>query len=321
MMFHCDLDGRIPDDVKTLPEYFKQEGYFTAKLCGNWRIIPTYGHARGYDQFIYQHQTVGFKAETIVGEVIDHIEAFRDTNQFLWMSIGDLHDVADGLDLSLAVQNRIDVTDRALEKAGETSAKQRYSESKIGAYKKMATHVDTMLESLYHYLEENYRDDEIVISLFSDHGQSYLVPDAAHFLGKERARVAFMFRGGLTGGETDEIISTSDYLHIMCKLAGIPMQEAVTDGNLPVSFGGDHERVYAMDESLHPHDPYYATIFTKRYTVYFENGSPTNDEGRFELKDCKLDIVDRKGNAVYDERLAEKFLNIILEHIAALLIY
>lgn len=321
MLIHNRIDGAMPEDVPTLPEYFNEAGYFTAKHCGNWRIIPTYGHARGYHQFVYQHQNIGYKADMIIGEIIGHLEAFQDTNQFLWMSIGDLHDVADGFDLPLAVQNNIPLKERSLVKAGDTSAKQKYSEDKIKAYIRLASHIDVLLGLLYRYIESKYQDHEMIVSLFADHGQSYCCPPDGHFMCKERAKVAFMIRGTDSAQITDEIISTSDYLHIMCKLAGIPMKNVETSGQLPVCFGGEKEREYALAESIHPNDPYYATIFTKHYTIYFENGVPTSEDGRFELKDYTISIEDPDGNPVEDQKLQEKYLNIILEHIAPLIIY
>lgn len=321
MLIHNMIDGAMPEDVPTLPEYFKEAGYFTAKQCGNWRIIPSYGHARGYDQFIYQHQHIGYRAEMIVGDVVDHLEAFQDTNQFLWMSIGDLHDIADGFDLPLAIQNNISLKERSLAKAGETSAKQEYSEDKIKAFIKSASHVDVLLSLLYNYLENKYQDNEIIVSLFADHGQSFLVPPEEHFMCKERAKVAFMIRGTGSAQITDEIISTSDYVNIMCKLAGIPMKNVETSGQLPVCFGGEKEREYALTESIHPKDPYYATFFTKHHTIYFENGAPTAEDGRFELKNYTISIKDLDGNPVEDQSMQDKYLRIVFEHIAPLIIY
>ena len=59
--------------------------------------------------------------------------------------------------------------------------------------------MDRWLHVLYSYLEENYKDEEIIVSLFADHGQGYLIERDGHFLSKERANVAFMFRGGIAG--------------------------------------------------------------------------------------------------------------------------
>ncbi len=106
-MFHNTIDGELPQSVPTLTEYIKGKGYFTSKLDGDWRGIYSYGFARGCDQYVYQIQSMGARAEQEIINAIEHIEAFKDTDQYLWMTVGDLHDIADGYDLSLAVQKKI----------------------------------------------------------------------------------------------------------------------------------------------------------------------------------------------------------------------
>ena len=104
---------------------------------------------------------------------------------------------------------------------------------------------------LYNYIERNYKDNEIVISLFADHGQGYLVPNDKHFLSKERTKVAFMFRGSNVDEKiSDEIISTADYLPIMCKLCDIQVDYEKINGRLPLSFGGE-KRTEICDNRKH----------------------------------------------------------------------
>lgn len=321
MLFHNMLDWRIPEEYTTLAEYFQEKGYFTSKHCGNWRIIPTYGHARGYDQFIYQHQWQGYKAEMLIGEVIDHIEAFKETDQFLWMSIGDLHDVADGIDMPNAVQSRLDIEDCVEEVVGRTSVQQEYSELKSRNYKAMAKRIDVLLGTLYRYLQENYADEDIIVSLFSDHGQGYLVPTGSHFCAPERSKVAFMFRGSdIKQSVCDEVISTSDYIKIMCKLADIEMKNVEIEGKLPRGFGG-MGRDYALTESIHPGDAYNAAIYAEDSIFYFTNPFPVQHDGRFYLKEYKMRLTDLEGNDLIDDVKCEKYLRIILEHIAPICIY
>ena len=62
------------------------------------------------------------------------------------------------------------------EDVGKTSVKQNYSWGKSQRYKKTIQYFDMLFGFLYNYIEKNYKDDEIVISLFADHGQGYLVP-------------------------------------------------------------------------------------------------------------------------------------------------
>ena len=322
MMFHNIIDGSLPEDIPTIAEYFKSEGYYTAHLTGNWRIIPPYGHCRGYDRYLYQHPTGGSKAEIMIADTIEQLEGFKDTDQFVTICIEDLHDIADGLDLPIAVQNNLTLEERIVELNDNTSVKQGASANKAAAYRKMASHIDTLLNILYSYMNDNYSDDELIVSLFADHGQGYLIPDGGRFLSKERAKVAFMFRGGLKPEITNEIISAGDYISIMCKLAGITMNKnAETMTNLPLCFGGEKERDYALMESIHPGDPYRAAFFTKNYTAHFENGMPTGEDGRFEIKDYTLELENVEGNIFEDRKLYDYYLDIIMDHIAPLIVY
>lgn len=324
MMFHDKLDGELPKNSPTLIEYFKGKGYYTSKMDGEWRSIPSYGYARGLDQYVYQHQSMGARAEQEIMDVIEHLETFKETDQYLWMAVGDLHDVADGLDLSDAVQKNLTLEERELDELGVTSVKQNYSAKKTAMYKKTIQYFDMLFGFLYTYIENNYTDDEILISLFADHGQGYLIPTGKPFLSKERTKVAFMFRGANVKQQvTDEIISTADYLPIMCRLADIQYDAASIDGKLPKAFGGLEEREYTITESLHPKDRYYAVANARDYEIYFENSEKTDEEGRFLLGDYKVFgfYKDAENTPITDAELLKRYENIFLERIAEHIIY
>lgn len=324
MMFHDKLDGELPKNSPTLIEYFKGKGYYTSKMDGEWRSIPSYGYARGLDQYVYQHQSMGARAEQEIMDVIEHLETFKETDQYLWMAVGDLHDVADGLDLSDAVQKNLTLEERELDELGVTSVKQNYSAKKTAMYKKTIQYFDMLFGFLYTYIENNYADDEILISLFADHGQGYLIPTGKPFLSKERTKVAFMFRGANVKQQvTDEIISTADYLPIMCRLADIQYDAASIDGKLPKAFGGLEEREYTITESLHPKDVYRAVANARDYEIYFENSEKTDEEGRFLLGDYKVFgfYKDAENTPITDAELLKRYENIFLERIAEHIIY
>lgn len=324
MMFHDKLDGELPKNSPTLIEYFKGKGYYTSKMDGEWRSIPSYGYARGLDQYVYQHQSMGARAEQEIMDVIEHLETFKETDQYLWMAVGDLHDVADGLDLSDAVQKNLTLEERELDELGVTSVNQNYSAKKTAMYKKTIQYFDMLFGFLYTYIENNYTDDEILISLFADHGQGYLIPTGKPFLSKERTKVAFMFRGANVKQQvTDEIISTADYLPIMCRLADIQYDAASIDGKLPKAFGGLEEREYTITESLHPKDRYYAVANARDYEIYFENSEKTDEEGRFLLGDYKVFgfYKDAENTPITDAELLKRYENIFLERIAEHIIY
>lgn len=322
MMYHGELAGRMPEEYQTLAEYFQEKGYYTAMLNGDWRIIPPYGHARGYEQFVYQHQWQGQKADMLIGQVIEQIETFKETDQFLWVSIGDLHDIADDIELPYYVQGSMEIEEECgIEEMGPTSVKQSHSLSKIIKYRKMMRRIDLLLNALYSYLEANFKEEEILISLFADHGQGYLIPEGRHFCSRERTNVAFMFRGaGVESCVTDEVMSTADYIQIMCRLAGIPMKDKPIDGILPKQFGGQG-RAYALCQSIHPKDPYYAAVYTSHSRFYFTNPYGTRDDGRFFLKKWEAALEREDGAVLDNENLYRACLSIIEEKIAPLVVY
>lgn len=322
MMFHNTLDGELPLDVPTLSEYFKSKGYYTSKLDGDWRCIYSYGFARGVDQYIYHHQSMGARAEQEIINIIEHLETFKETDHYLWMTVGDLHDIADGLDLSLAVQKNLSLEEREYEEKGATSVKQNYSAKKTAMYKKTIQYFDMLFGILFSYIENNFDENDILISLFADHGQGYLVPDGHHFLSKERTKVAFMFRGNNVPCQfTDELISTADYLPIMCKLSGIDYNKEIIDGSLPEVFGGEKRKEYVITESLHPGDIYSAVANTSDYEIYFDNSEKTDDEGRFILENYKVYGYDRDGKEIKDDAVLKKYERIFLDRIAERIIY
>ena len=322
MLFHSKINSELPKNNTMLFEYIKSMGYHTCKMDGDWRSSYLCGYTRGIDQYIYQIQSMGSRAEQEIINAIEHIETFKETDQYMWMCVGDLHDIADRYDLSLAVQSNLTLEERQYVESGETSVKQPYSIQKIECYKKTIQYMDTLFGILYNYIETHYAEDEYMISLFADHGQGYMVPKGSHFLSKERTKVAFMYRGAdVEAKVTDEIMSTADYLPIMCKLLGIELKKENIDGILPVAFGGDTEREYAITESLHPGDIYSAVANTKEYEVYFDNGEKTDDEGRFHLKDYKIYGYYRDGSKLEDREILAQYERIFLERIAEKIIY
>lgn len=327
MLFHSHLDYPLTKDVMTLPELFQKAGYHTAMFNGNWRIIPPYGHARGYDRFVFQHQKTGNMVQDVVSDVLNHLMAFSETDQFVWMSIGELHQIADYDTLTPAVQGQIDADhlERGLD--GPTSVKQTYDEAAVFAYLAMLRHIDRWLDILYKYIEEHFSDEEIIVSLFSDHGQGYLFSrEDSHFLAEERSNVPVLFRGGAADGvgECHELMSSLDFLPAMCSLCGVedPYSDQ-RDGHLPEIFGGDAPRSFTLTESIHPGDPYQAAIYTadRGSVYYFRNPCPVADDGRFALKEYESYLENRKGERVENEGLEEHFLDVVLEHISFLIIF
>ncbi len=322
MIIHNNITNQFPADLTILAEYFKEQGYQTAKIDGDWRSTQSYGYGRGMDRIIYQHQNVGMKVEQVIEDTLDHIKLMQETNQFIWMCIGDLHNIADGIPQSPSVQASLPLESRAIEEIGITSVKQNHSINKRIAYMKQMKYIDDHLAVLYRYIEDHYKDDEIVISLFGDHGQGYLVEDGRHFLSEGRSKVGMMFRSDLKQGTVcEELISACDYVPIMCKLAGIPLKNEPIEGQVPLFFGGEKERKYALTESLHPGDPYRAAIVSKEHVFYFTAEGVVEYDGRFELGNYQCQLFDKEGNECSDREEMDQYLDVLMDHIGSLLIY
>lgn len=321
-LIHDGLTYYLPEDVTVLQEYFKEAGYQTAKIDGDWRSNQVYGYGRGMDRILYQNQHLGMRADRVVADVIDHMDLMMETNQFIWMCIGDLHDVADGFELRASVQASVPLSMRKEEGQGETSVKQDYSLNKRMAYVRQMKYVDRHLNLLYQHIERNYQDQDIIVSLFGDHGQGYLVGKEEHFLAEGRSKVGMLFRGGFEKKSVcNELISTCDYVSIMCRLAGIPMKEEETDGNLPVFFGGQTEREYVMTESIHPGDPYRAAVVSKDGAFYFTSEGLADYDGRVALGSYRYFMHNSRHEVCEEQSTLEKYRNIVLNHIREILIY
>ena len=281
-MLHSKLLRKIDAETPILFEYFKNAGYNTTKIGGNWRIAPNYGYARGMNRVHYQHMYEGFPIEKVVSEVEEQIHTMRETDQFIWMEIGELHLIADEYNVA-PLQEQFMIWENDNIKGKINSVKQEYDETKRKYYLKQIEYVDRKLAGLYQYIENNFEENEIVITLFADHGQGYLVRPEEEFLCDERTKIAFMTKGGGVSGKTEELISACDYTPIICKLAGIEYNYENTDASLPVVYGGEKEREFTVTESIHVGDPYQILLNGRDFTFYLKGIEKVTSECRVPL--------------------------------------
>ncbi len=319
-MLHSKILRKIDESTPMLFEYFKKAGYNTTKIGGNWRIAPNYGYARGMNRVKYQNMYKGYSAQDVIADVEEQIHCMRETDQFIWMEIGELHLIADELN-SAPVKSEFMVWENENYSGKINSVKQTYDETKIKYYKKQIEYIDRRLAGLYLYIEDNYKDEDIVVSLFADHGQGFLVKPDDEFLCDERSKIAFMFRGGNVTGETNEVISSCDYSGIMCNLAGIDYDYSKTDANLPLVFGGEQEREFCVTESIHVGDPYQILLNGKDFKFYLKGVENVTSECRVPLNEYETALWDNSGNRIYDEQLINYYTSWCLKHISSCRIF
>lgn len=318
-MLHSKLLRKLDIDTPILYEYFKNAGYNTTKIGGNWRIAPNYGYARGMNRVYYHHMYEGYSAERVIADVEEQIHRMQETDQFIWMELGELHLIADELNMA-PIQSEFMVWENGILNEKINSVKQKYDETKKKYYLKQIEYLDRRLAGLFQYIEEQYKEDEIIVSLFADHGQGYLVKPEDEFLSDGRTKVAFMFRGNGVSGHTEEIMSTCDYSAILCKLAGIEYNYANTDAHLPVTFGGEQEREFSVTESIHVGDPYQIVLNGKDFYFYLKGKEDVTSECLVPLEQYEMMLYDCNGNAVNDTEKMSYYEKWCLKHIESCVI-
>lgn len=321
---HMNLDNQYRWDFmgeqKNLAEYFKEAGYVTAKIGGNDAVTPTQGYIRGIDMFLYQQDAEGMTVKEAVADAIEHMETFQDTNQFIWMDIVDLHQIAGWFMPSINVQSKLPLETRFIDNRMISTVKQTRSRNREQIYIAQMQKIDLYLSLLYQYLTEHYQENEMVVTFFSDHGTAFLVDDDQPFISWQRTNIPLLIRAeGLKGEDCDEVIQTSDYPGILCKLAGIPYDYTGTDGNLPLCMGGNRERSYAFSECLFPGDPYSAGLHGKNFHVYYRTEKPVGKEFRIDVEGSRLWAVDDAGLDITDKIDEAEYRHIVEDAIAHLI--
>lgn len=321
-IFHPELLHFISDDTKSLGEYFNEEDYLTFQACGNWRKTPSYGYVKGFDRMIYQSATIGSKSEDIISAFLEQMRSFSDRDQCIWLSFFELHNIADSITSNISNQIKNSIDSRVIETDSKKSIDKDYDERKIEKYINEINRMDYYLKIIYDFIEDKYSNDEILISLFSDHGQSYL-DNGDHILRDARRRVPFMIRGkGIPSTISSDLIENVDILPTILDKASITFDSNAFDGQVPVTLGGKKEKEYLYSESIYPGKTYKAIIRDKEHSLIFESEGNVEDDGRFELGDFTIRLEDiRTKQDITNENLekVKKYFNLIIDHIGSFL--
>ncbi|WP_027633914.1 sulfatase-like hydrolase/transferase [Clostridium hydrogeniformans] len=304
-------------DYKMFTEVFEKEGYFCAKIDGDWRSTPSSGYVKGMGRTLYQASIRGMHCDEVINETIEHIEAFKEKNNFIWLCIPDLHDIADEFETRISTQINTSIKDRVFDKSNETSVRKVFSTSKINRYRTQIHRLDTYIGLLLNYVKKNYKEDEFIVSLISDHGQGYLVK-SEEFLDEERSNVAMMLRGkNIPKGICHEFIQGLDLFPIILNSVGAKDYE-MNDSNIPKWFGGDKERDYTYTESIFPGSPYTAAINDNMHKFFFYSKNMCTEDGRIDIRDYEIKLINKITNQdetiKFNEKVT-KYVEIVYNHI------
>lgn len=320
-IFHPELLHTISDSCKSMGNYFKEDNYFTFQSCGNWRKAPSYGYTKGFDRMIYQSATMGSKAEEIIFSFLEQMRAFEERDHFIWLTLFELHNVEDNITPNFSNQISNSIDSKRINRDEKKSVVKDYDEKKIERYVNEINRIDYYLKIIYDFIENKYTNDEILVSLFSDHGQSY-IDEGNHILRDARTRVPFMIRGrSIPSTISDELMENVDILPTILDKTSIEFDFSEFDGRVPMVLGGKGKQ-YVYSESIYPGKTYKAIIRDLEHTLVFESEGNVEKDGRFVLGDFHIILENNltKENEINKntEKVA-KYFDIIISHISAFL--
>lgn len=305
-------------EMELFPEILEKEGFFCAKIDGEWRATPPSGYAKGMGRMLFQPSIMQMFGDDAIIEMIEHLETFSECNNYVWAALPDLHDISDEFESTISTQKNTELKYRKIEQSHGTSVRRNYNEAKIKRYEAQLKRIDILLGIVYSYVEKKYNEDEYIVCLMSDHGQGYLIPENGMFLDENRNKIVMMLRGhNVPKGYCDEMIESVDLFPIILKCAEVN-EFNYKDGNIPKWFGGDMEKEYTITESVFPGTQYYAAINTSKYSFFFTTEKPCSYDGYLDPTKYVVKLVEKlTGNDVTEQHiyLINYFTDIIFNHI------
>lgn len=306
-MFNDKVNTKLEEDMKTTAEYFKENGYYTCEFSSD--VGQPHGNQfKGIDRVILQHGN-NYSVNIIISDAIEHIDAFKDYKNYVRISILDLHRAIDN-NINRNIDTRINASlDDLFEEEEETnSVFKKGNKYRVNDYISNIRKVDRELSNLFKYINENYSNDQYVISLVSDHGAMMLNED--EFLLKDiHTNTALMLKGNNVPKANivdNEVTSVIDLYAILPFLAGIKIEN--NDACLPKIFNGIG-REYAVSESLYPGQTYKACVRDLSSEIRLETEKETTYDGLVDFNLCNCKLYNEKMEQI-DYNL-DKYLKII----------
>ena len=294
-VFNESDSHELPLSFRTLSECMAERGYYCAAPMGASDSVYC-GALRGYALV----NAVSWQLSSAEGvdRTIMQLEAFREADQFLYLHTTDVHPWnAKGFRFHPAVETQLPL-DKRLFEPDEHVASVRLPNLAIyrEQFWQSLTHVDRMLGYLLSYIEEHFDEDEYIVNLYSDHGNSvFSVPTdgMVDVIGENSTRAVWMMRGaGVPQGVvSDELTSIADIYPTLGALCGFPVSPDI-DGNLPALFGGtERDAVYSM--SIFPGQTFKLAMRTHDHVLRLETREPVDEDGTTDFADVRTGIYPR----------------------------
>lgn len=294
-LYHPKKHHQISSKVKLVSEFFKDNDYLTFFVSSNWRQSPLYGYNRDFDRIVYSKNNL--KSNQVIEELLDQIKAFPKRSIFAFITLFDLHEVfyRDLPSIDLQVNNYVDFS--ADSNLGHSVISQE-NPTLTNHYINRLNKIDTHLKLLYDFIAQNYEDEEVLVNLVSDHGQSYL-SDGENILGSQRTSVKYLLNKKPKSSMEKSIMENVDILPTLLSMANIKFNPTDFDGSSIFKVpNSDLELTYS--ESIFPGQSYKAFIRSGNWQYYFETNKIMEENLKINLEDSKIEKFTESGKLCKD---------------------
>lgn len=301
----------IGKEQKMLNQYFHEEGFFTQLITGNYGQNPSQGYCIDYDRTIYKNS---LKHQDSITEFIDSMRVFKDRNVFTWISLFDIHHPLNIIP-SFSAGSKMGIEAHDYNSGNAPATKTTFKDFCPKTTERHVLEiekVDYHMKTLYDFLEENYCDEDFLVTLVSDHASSATIQtqNTSNILRKEKTNVPFMIRGTkIENVESEEMIENVDILPTILNSCNISFDNKKIDGRLPKELGGNGKD-YIFTESIYPGQTYKASIKDKTYECFLEGRNLTKDDGLIDLNGYSFKMQDINTGAQIEDL---KIINLYIE--------
>jgi membrane-anchored protein YejM (alkaline phosphatase superfamily) len=276
-----------------MSDYFKNNGYLTSQICGCHRKGPNYNYCQGFDRTLYRFS---MGCEEVVTNAMEQLRAFKNRSHYMWLTMFETHHFLHGIpDISNQVETDISLRnyrDRNTESPHLPPDLSKRTERYILELQR----VDFYLKVLFNYIDDNYSDDEVVVSVCSDHGKTYL-DDQPGRLAPHNIQVPMLFKSSdIKSRDETSIVENVDFLPSLLDLSGIEYNPDTLDGQS--IFSNNYNKQHAITENIYPGDPYYVVVYSDNYTFHVKSDAPIKTIDDIDIYNCSYSIEDLSGDII-----------------------
>jgi hypothetical protein len=315
--YHPDT-FQVLKNRSTLAENFQKKGYFSFNIGGGWRNSPAYGHAIGADRSLYKKN---MPAEEVISHSIDQLTGLKNNNHYIQMSFLDCHHLL-GTIPDFSSQLNLSIKDHKVTPWFDPDNKRKSVElgedrELIEVYKEQIKSLDRKLGTLYNFLKLNYSNDQLYISLISDHGMAFLTSNT-NPLCKARTNIPWLLKYPRSSSKViTKLTQNIDIFPTLLKINNIKPFENNTDSVVP-SFVSNKkiDRNYALSQSIYPNKCYQCVIRLENLSYFYKTNNKTSSSGFIDLSNgYQFYITNKYEEIIYNAKenlfVKELFLKFI----------